>query len=211
LPCQEAADCGAGFTCEQQPERCACAGAEDKPAPMEGSGAAGGFAPPAGTGGQAGEPLPEPEPCVCEPSNVFVCVAQEIECRTAAECPAGWQCEQEPQAGAAPACAPGADCPASEPLPPARSLCRPEYYGGGSGDEVALPGVPGSDPAPTTGNTGSGGPKGESGDPNAADSDADANESAACQFGKAPASSGVVSVLAVLGALVGLKRRRRVA
>lgn len=210
LPCQEAADCGSGFTCEQQAAPCACSGggAEDRPEPMPGAGAAGsGFAPPEGAGGQpAGDPLPNPEPCVCEPTNVFACVPQEIECANDAECPAGWQCEQENQ-GEAPSCPPGTDCKPAAPLPPARSLCRPEYYGGG-GVDVGLPAVPGSDPAPTTGNPASG-PKGESGGENPAVDDGEANESAACQFGRAPASSGALSLLAVLGALFGLKRRRR--
>jgi hypothetical protein len=70
---------------------------------------------------------------------------------------------------------------------------------------VGLPGVPGSDPAPT-GNVGSG--DAESGDNKGTDGDGDANESAACQFGRGPASSGALSLLVVLGALIGLKRRR---
>jgi hypothetical protein len=38
--------------------------------------------------------------------------------------------------------------------------------------------------------------------------DASSNESAACQMGHAPLSSGALSVLTLLGALFGLKRRR---
>jgi hypothetical protein len=38
--------------------------------------------------------------------------------------------------------------------------------------------------------------------------DASSHESAACQMGHAPASSGALSLLALLGALFGLKRRR---
>jgi len=206
LPCEQASDCGAGFTCEQQAVPCACGGSSAG-APTPGAGAADpgapGFAPPAGSGGQpSGEPLPNPEPCVCEPSNVYTCVAQVIECTNDAACPAGWACEQEAQADR-PACG-GDGCPEPEPLPPARSICRPVYYGSG-GVDVGLPGVPGSDPAPT-GNVGSG--DAESGDNKGADGEGDTNESAACQFGRGPASSGALSLLVVLGALIGLKRRR---
>lgn len=195
LPCQQAADCGPGFSCEQQEVPCACGGGSAG-TPTPGAGAGAGFAPPEGAGGQSsGAPLPYPEPCVCEPSNVYVCVAQVIECTSDAACPAGWACEQEVQADR-PACV-GDRCPEAEPVPPPRSLCRPEYYGGGGVDV----GVPGDDPAPTVGSADP-----ESG--NGEDATGDGNESAACQFGQAPASSGALSLLVVLGALIGLKRRR---
>ncbi len=42
----------------------------------------------------------------------------------------------------------------------------------------------------------------------AATDDASSHESAACQMGHAPASTGALSLLAMLGALFGLKRRR---
>jgi hypothetical protein len=206
LPCEQASDCGAGFTCEQQAAPCACAGGSAG-TPTPGADAAApsapGFAPPPGAGGQpSSEPLPNPEPCVCEPSNVYVCVAQVIECTSDAACPAGWACQQEAQVDR-PACG-GDGCPEPEPLPAARSICQPAYYGGG-GVAVGLPGVPGSDPAPTNGDVGTGDP--ESGDDEGG-GQGDANESAACQFGRAPASSGALSLLVVLGALIGLKRRR---
>jgi hypothetical protein len=207
LPCEQAADCGTGFSCEQQVAPCACAGGSaGSPAPGAGAADPGapGFAAPGGSGGQpSGAPLPNPEPCVCEPSNVsYVCVAQVIECTSDATCPAGWACEQDLQADR-PACG-GEGCPEPEPAPPARSICRPEYYGGGGGVAV---GLPSTDPAPATGNPGSG--NAESGNDNDASGQGDANESAACQFGGAPASGGALSLLVVLGALVGLKRRRR--
>jgi hypothetical protein len=214
LPCQQASDCGEGFTCEQQEQPCACAGgAEGRPAPMDGAGAADpgapGFAAPEPAGGAPSDyPLPNPEPCTCEPTTVFACVPSVIECADDSACPAGWVCEQDAQE-VPPSCA-GDGCPEPapmDPLPPARSLCRPEFYSGGTGGGVLLPGVPGSDPAPTPGgNTGTSNPENDNskGDADGADS----HESAACQMGHAPASSGALGIVAVLGALLGLRRRR---
>jgi hypothetical protein len=203
LPCSAAADCGAGFTCEPQPSTCGCGGGTE-PAP---GGA--GFAPlpPEGSGGAApdekvppSDPLPQPECPPCEPSGDFACVPQEILCDAASDCPAGWICQQEVQA-AEPGCA-GPDCPEPKPMTllPARRLCQPEYYGGvddgGSGTPTS--GVPGTAQNPEAAPNPNG-PSTEEGN---------ANESAACQMGHAPASSGALSLLAVLGALLGLKRRR---
>jgi hypothetical protein len=103
-----------------------------------------------------------------------------------------------------PACA-GEDCgaaPAPEPLP-ARSLCFPKYYGGVGGVAEDLGGVPTS--GGDDDSNGSGAPT-----PEAAGSDGatDSDESAACQLGHAPASRGVISIVALLGALFGFARRR---
>jgi hypothetical protein len=62
-----------------------------------------------------------------------------------------------------------------------------------------------------TGNTGSGGSTaaGLPPQPEATNADdAASHDSAACQMGHAPASSGALSLLTLLGALFGLSRRR---
>lgn len=202
LPCAAAADCGEGFSCVEQ-QSCGCSGsagsAERRPAPDPG------FAPPAGGAGAGAEAPPDPQDppdCACEPSGVFACVPHEIVCDDASDCPASWTCEQEVQA-TAPACS-GDGCPAPAPQPPSRFLCQPPHYSGG--------GVVGTDAG---GTPTSGGPKGNPGTANPEASPApngtdngETRESAACQMGHAPASSGTISLLAVLGALLGLKRRR---
>jgi hypothetical protein len=206
LPCEAAADCGPGFTCEEQ-QSCGCSGSEgggSEPTPGE-------DAAPLPPEGMAGAPAEMPEPtdplppdCSCEPSGVSACIPQEIVCDDASDCPSGWICQQEAQADR-PACF-GDGCPEPEPLPPARFLCQPEYYGGvGVGvDDGGVPasGGPGTGTAnpeasPTPNGSGNGSTSGE-----------ESRESAACQMGHAPASSGVLSLLVVLGALIGLKRRR---
>ncbi len=209
LPCTQAADCGEGFTCQQAPAECSCGGsAEARPSdPAAGGSSAGAPLPPSGSGGGSADfappadPLPDPD-CTCTPSSVLVCVAQEIECASASECPDGWICEQEPQPGV-PACV-GDGCPTIEPLPAARSLCRPQYYSGGSSVGYDANGEAEGTPAPTKGGTGTNNPQ----TPNSSTEGAEAHESAACQMGHAPASSSALAWLAVLGALLGLKRRR---
>ena len=203
LPCKAASDCGDGFTCEEQMSGCSSAGTNGS-APTPG----GADAAPAPSGGAAGLPAPIPAPdCSPQPTGVFQCVAKELMCATAAQCPAGWTCESD-AVSPAPACAPGSNCGDEAALPrptPSRS-CRPPYYGGvDSGGEDPTP------PTSGTGNTGTGGSTAVGNPPqpettNAAD--AASNESAACQMGHAPLSSGVLSVLTLFGALLGLKRRR---
>lgn len=213
LPCQAASDCGVGFDCvEETLTTCSSGGSAGRPAPQPGapippsdgdtpeSGSAG-----SSSSGEAPAPLPEPiEPsCTTEPAGVSHCVAKEIACNATSDCPVGWLCEQqssEPQPGCA-----GEGCPQPAPLPPAKRLCRPEYGGGpGYDDSVSSPTAPGAAPLPGKGPT-SGNQNG--GNPEAASDDT--HESTACQMGHAPASSGALSVLAVLGALMGLQRRRR--
>lgn len=204
LPCKAAADCGDGFTCEEQMTGCASSGSsgatpEARPAPI----------PPNGAGGAASDPI-EPAPiCAPEPSGQFQCVPKQITCQSAAQCPAGWSCEQLAVDVAAP-CAPGQSCEPPAPQP-SSAQCRPPYYGVDSSDDLEVP-VSGTGQNPGKGTTGSGTGGGSATGapvPEAAnDDDASSHESAACQMGRAPASSGVLSLLTLLGALLGLKRRR---
>lgn len=209
VPCQAASDCGEGFDCVEQITT-TCTGSGGSASSGSGNASSGDAAKPAPPAGGAA-PLPEPEPdpapapvppsCTSEPSGVFHCVARELACEQASDCPAGWQCEQQ-GATDLPACA-GDGCPAAEPAPPAPRLCRPEYgsSGGGKGyDESASP-------------TNPGGPVLAGNDPGSAEDDASdadgSRESSACQMGHAPASRSTFSLGVALGALLALKRRRR--
>lgn len=204
LPCQSAADCGDGFTCEEQMSGCSSPGSNGASDPVPG----GADAAPAPAGGSAGvpsEPVPVPA-CDPQPTGQFQCVVKPLTCNTTAQCPAGWSCEQDVVA-TEPACAPNTNC-AARPAPnPVPARCRPPYYGAvdsggletptssngqGTGTPKDPGGTPGGTPTPEAANAG----------------DASAHDSAACQMGHAPASSGVISVLALLGALFGLRSRR---
>ena len=120
LPCKVDADCGTNFTCEEQVAGCASgSGGSDAPAPAPGAAPL----PPDAGGAPSADPIPVPN-CNPQPSGYFHCVAKEIGCSTASDCPAGWLCEPQGNV-ASPACPPGAACePAADPLP-AKSLCRP--------------------------------------------------------------------------------------
>jgi hypothetical protein len=192
LPCQQAADCGEGFTCEPQLS-CGCSGSSGEASePQPGS---------APTPAAGAAPAPD---CACEPTGELRCIAKEITCTMATDCPVGWTCVPEGSSEDTPACSSG-DCgAAAPPRPLPRSLCVPEYYGGG--DDVDGSGTPakgeedGSDSG--TGNGGVTPPQPQ------ASGDSNSSESSACQMGHSPASKGAFSLLVVLGALFGLKRRR---
>ncbi len=196
LPCQAAADCGEGFTCEEQLS-CGCSGsAGSEPAePPPGPAPAADRAAPAD-----GDAAPPPD-CSCEPSGVMACIPKDITCTTGSDCPVGWTCTPEPSAEV-PGCSSG-DCGAAAPQPAPRNVCIPDHYSG-VGETVDAGGTPSREPtAPGTDNGGSVPPQ-----PEASSGGGESNESAACQMGRAPASQGAFSLLLVLGALLGLKRRR---
>jgi hypothetical protein len=195
LPCQTAADCGTGFTC-QEAETCTCSGSGGKAPAGSGSGAA----PLPPSDGEA-DPAPTPPDCTCEPSGVKQCVPQEIGCDSDAACPAGWTCEAGDIA-TTPGCA-GPDCPTQPAPTPTPSQCRPPYYGGGGGVGVSTPTAPGSGGGKETPNEGA---------PTRGDdaSEPTSRESNACQFGPPTGGPGAVTLLAVCGALFGMARRRRV-
>jgi hypothetical protein len=198
LPCAAAADCGSNFTCEEQ-QSCGCDGSGGTPTPDDAARPL-----PPESDPLPSEPQPEPDAdCSCEPTGQFACVPVEIDCDSDSNCPAGWSCQVQGVA-TDPGCA-GGDC-AAAPLPepePATGRCFPTYY---SGVGVDLDGG-----TATSGGDDKGTPNGSPQDPEAApsgESAQDGSESSACQFGHAPASHGVLSILAVLGALLGLGRRR---
>jgi hypothetical protein len=127
----------------------------------------------------------------------------EIDCDSDSNCPAGWRCQL---LGVAtdPGCA-GDDCKAA-PLPepePATGRCYPTYYGGIVGELDGGVATSGGDDKGTS----NGVPQNPEAAPSG-ESAQDSADSSACQLGHAPASRSVLSILAVLGALVGLSRRR---
>jgi hypothetical protein len=199
LPCAVAADCGSNFTCEEQ-QSCGCSGSTGsgaEPTPDD-------AARPLPPEGDPQDPQPEPNPdCSCEASGQFACVPVEIDCDSDSNCPSGWRCQLQGIA-TDPGCA-GGDCEAA-PIPqpePTTGRCFPSYYGGVG---VDLDGG-----TATSGGDDKGTPNGDPQNPEAApsgESAQDSSESAACQLGHAPASHSVLSILAVLGAVLGLSRRR---
>ncbi|HEX2874785.1 MAG TPA: hypothetical protein VHP33_26220 [Polyangiaceae bacterium] len=210
LPCKVDSDCGTNFTCKEEIDGCASSGSggSDAPAPNPGGSGAKPLPPDAG-GAPAADPIPVPN-CNAQPTGNFRCFAKDIVCDDASDCPTGWHCEQAVNV-TSPTCPPGAECePAAEPIP-AASLCRPDYYGVDSSGGLETP-TAGNDKGESTsgsaGSTSTGTPTPQPTAPNAADGDAESHESAACAMGHAPASSGALSILVMLGALFGLKRRR---
>lgn len=198
LPCEAAADCGPGFTCDTVMS-CGCSGSGGDATPPSPEKAP---VPPSEGGAAPADAAPIPPDCSCEPSGQKQCVAQDIACESSAECPAGWLCEQEPNTST-PACN-GSNCGAALPAPQPGKQCRPPYYGGTAGGDV-------SDPAtPESGGDGKGTDTPTTGTPNSGDSaSGESHDSSACQFGPAGTPSGSLGLLSVLGALFGLARRRR--
>ena len=195
LPCKVAADCGPGFICEQT-QSCGCASV---PIP--------------GGGGTSGSQRAAPPDCSCQPSGEMECVAMDIACQTAAQCPAGWTCVVENIPAGAPACAPGADCPPPA-APSASSKCVPPYYGGQSGGDLQVPSTLTSGVEIGSADSGSAGTSSTS-TPNKGTpaptptGSGEAHEVSACAMGRAPASRSALMLLVLLGALGSLKRRGR--
>jgi MYXO-CTERM domain-containing protein len=105
-PCEEAADCGPGFTCEAF-EECSCVGS------------AGGSDAACAEGEECAEPEPLPEPeCTCTPSDVNYCKLVETPCVEDGECGDGLVCA-DAGGGVAVSCAgsAGGSDDGSEPAP----------------------------------------------------------------------------------------------
>lgn len=215
LPCTTAADCGDGFTCEEL-QSCGCAGSSGGGATPGGTPSMAPL-PPDGAAGASSSDVAPPD-CNCQPSGDFACVVKPVTCQVDTECAAGWHCIKEVTVGTSPACPPNMNCPAPEPAPmPTSGTCQPPYYGAQSGSDLETPTTSTSGSGTTKGgtsgstNNGSGGGTTTGGTPapEANAGDGASHESAACQFGRAPVTQGAFGLLAVLGALAGLSRRRR--
>jgi MYXO-CTERM domain-containing protein len=195
--CEDASDCGEGFSCEPA-EECSCggssgsagsdgAGPEDAPDGEEGEA----FAP-----ADAGAPIP-PDECTCEPTGTNHCVAVRTACTDAtsnAVCPSGWTCEDNPDG----VCFSGPEGSGCTPADPAK-LCTPPFSD--------LGGSRGSD-----GEEGGNAVGGGSGPPNVANGDDDvmSRESDGCSVTTpSRASSGALLGFALAALGLTLARRRR--
>ena len=171
LPCSQASDCGAGFTCEPQ-QQCGCSGSAGRgapvptmPVPTDGGAAPepapGPMMPAADAGAPSDAPaLPAPPECSCTPTSVNYCKPLELDCTSDAQCPPMWGCRVVATSASDPACLPGrgdaGTCGADRPAPAEIRRCVPPYDGinvgvGRGGDGVATPttGTPGSVPQPS--------------------------------------------------------------
>jgi MYXO-CTERM domain-containing protein len=121
LPCEEAADCGAGFECVEQIAMM-CSGssggggsdpAEPTPSgdPQPEDGGSADFAPPA-----EGDPLPPDDPgsCTSTPTGEFYCKLIETTCEADADCAAGLSCQEAPSDAVCSNAGGDADSPGSD-------------------------------------------------------------------------------------------------
>jgi MYXO-CTERM domain-containing protein len=93
-PCSKAADCGDGFTCEEDVSVTCSTGSSG--ATTGSSGSAGGF----GSNKDAGQAAPAPESCTSTRSGEFHCQLQEIACSAVSDCPSGFSCGDNPSRAA---------------------------------------------------------------------------------------------------------------
>ncbi len=118
-PCQAAADCGPGFTCEAI-ESCACS--------------SGGS-----TDGSTGtDPVPD-DNCSCEPSGELYCRLIMVECNTDADCAQDLECISGPSQDVPVVVDGGSGGVSPEPARDAASYCLPPgygYWGGSNGGDV---------------------------------------------------------------------------
>jgi hypothetical protein len=106
LPCSTASDCGPGFTCEETiVGQCSGSGGSTGTAVssdgvavnVDGSGGASSTTTEA-TGGSSTDTATDPSvSCTNEPTGEFACKLQIIACATAADCPSGFTCVENPE------------------------------------------------------------------------------------------------------------------
>ena len=133
LPCQVAAECGAGFTCDEQ-QSCGCSGGGTVGSGTTPSGAS---TPAAGT-----ETAPD---CTC--TGTSACTVIPTVCNTDAECLLGWTCQVAPSSGGCAASPDGQQsCP---PPPPVVKNCAPPYASSSGTVVSGTPTPPNHDSAKT--------------------------------------------------------------
>ncbi len=158
LPCETAADCGPGFTCEEL-EECGCTGSSDGPGPD---------APPTPESDADAGAEPTPGDCTCEPSGEFACKLVVTACGRDADCPTGFTCIDNPEG----VCSSSSDGTIScEPGDPPR-LCAPPYadiFGGGRGVGIDDEGGEGKGTSSPTGGSSASGDDGDVANESASD------------------------------------------
>lgn len=130
LPCTTAADCGDGFTCDEQ-ERCACSGGSTGSASSGSSGEGAVVnSPDVANGGAAStetstnaDPIVEPT-CSCEPTGTYSCNPVVTSCTSDADCLSGWTCEASSTSAG---CAVSSDGQEVCPEPASEMTCMPPY------------------------------------------------------------------------------------
>lgn len=205
LPCAADADCGAGFTCQEQ-EQCTCSGSTGTATPgtastppSSGSGSAG------SAGSDSAAPTPSgtppdrvPESCTCEPAGTKACVATQVACAADSDCPSAWSCRDNPS-GACWADSNGnTGCTTADPA----KLCFPPFSdlvsGGGNGavatDGSGLPTTPKGDPG--------------SGTPEVDQVAGSADGGCSIGNGRSGTQGELLALGLALGAALGLRRRR---
>jgi hypothetical protein len=121
LPCAADADCGDGFTCEEE-QACGCSGSAASGSADSGS-ASGSGTPMA----DAGTPMadagtPPPPDCSCQPSGTKACNLKPVACNADADCASGFTCGDNPN-GVCAADANGASSCSADPA----KICLPPY------------------------------------------------------------------------------------
>lgn len=213
LPCEAAADCGPGFTCEAT-EQCACS------TPSSGSGGSDGEGSDPGSGeddaGDAERPAAPPEgedgggeddgvddSCECEPGPAE-CRLVVTACAANSDCASGMTCEDNPEGVCSSTPDGEVEC-TSDP----EKICLPPHvdYAGGGIEEDGL----GSDPTSNPEEPQQGAP-GEGDDKNDADGSSEDSSASGggCSVGAVGTPAGAWAGLGLmLGAAVLGRRRRR--
>ena len=152
LPCETAADCGDGFSCEAV-EECTCSGTGasgdpgSAPSAVDAGAASGSgssssaFAPAPQDAGV--EVVPEKAPrtmttCECHPSTVKSCRLKELDCKTDTDCPSALICRTFGGGSASCMVSPdGGECVTVTSETFSIQRCEPRYYGsvGGVGKD----------------------------------------------------------------------------
>ena len=127
LPCQTAADCGAGFTCDEQ-QSCGCSG---------GGTVGGGVTPSGSSTPSSGGSTQTPPDCTCTGTGTSACTIIPTVCNTDAECLPGWTCQDLPSVRSC-AVSPGGQ-QTCDPPPAIVKNCAPPYS---SSSGTAVAGTP---------------------------------------------------------------------
>lgn len=195
LACSADADCGVGFTCQDQQE-CSCPGSMGTATP----GSSGPTPGSADSGPDAAEPAPgapaAPAECTCAPTGQKACVATQVACANEAQCPSGWSCRDNPEGSCWADSNGNTGCTPADPA----KLCMPPFSDVLAGSGVGTTTNAEGSPLPTA-----------PGKASAADASGSSADAGGCSVGRAHggATRDGLAWLLALAAAVGLSRRAR--